>query len=264
MKLLEPLLVLFMTVEEEEVEAMWYICWSLYYLTKSGDENVIEKCSRSDAIPKLVRIVGQSVALNDQRLLQPCLNVVGNIISSAIDDHTDEVIVAGMLPHLKHLSLETRWTGEVNWIVSNIAAGNLLQKDELYRHGFFPLVLDVLRSATNTDVNLAGPKEAIYTVINILDKGNETHKRFFRENNTLRLLSTLLHVAPEVLSPTVDAVHLFVRSFLTYGIEGVQNDLNDSGILLELSKYQDEENEDIFDRVGYILDVGNNNVPWIA
>lgn len=40
----------------------------------------------------------------------------------------------------------------------------------------------------------------------------------------------------------------------------LQRLLNESGMLLELSKYQEDDNDEICDRVGFILDVGLNNL----
>jgi hypothetical protein len=73
------------------------------------------------------------------------LQNINPIHSKNCQFQTDAVIFAGGLLHLKPLILEPRWTGEVNWIVSNVAAGSVAQKEALFQAGFFPLVLEALK-----------------------------------------------------------------------------------------------------------------------
>lgn len=70
------------------------IVWSLYYLTKSGKEEVIEEVVVGrNLVPKLVRLVGSALS-HHTLLLKPSLNVVGNIISSSIDAHVRIVSIS--------------------------------------------------------------------------------------------------------------------------------------------------------------------------
>lgn len=39
----------------------------------------------------------------------------------------------------------------------------------------------------------------------------------------------------------------------------LQRHLNESGVLVELSKFQDHEDDEVTNRIDYILDVGLNN-----
>lgn len=116
---------------------------------------------------------------------------------------------------------------QVNWIVSNIAAGNVTQKEELFQAGFFPLLLDVFRSVRKKTIHgqemkfmmslrfqgsLPGRKEAVFTVVNIMDKGSLAHKEWLVNNGVLSLLIQLVKEHPDlVLVNVLDAIYLFVK-----------------------------------------------------
>ncbi|XP_021957139.2 importin subunit alpha-3 [Folsomia candida] len=255
-----------------EVDILYHATWGLYYLTKTGREDamdVLVRRNEDNESPTIIQNLVHGVALAQrdgqnhhlrQRLLRPCLNVIGNVVSSTVDVHTDIVLECGVLPHLNRLMLEAEWTGEVNWIVSNIAAGNVTQKEELFQAGFFPLLLDVFRSGS-----LPGRKEAVFTVVNIMDKGSLAHKEWLVNNGVLSLLIQLVKEHPDlVLVNVLDAIYLFVKSFRSPNNslddeDILQRHLNESGVLVELSKFQDHEDDEVTNRIDYILDVGLNN-----
>ncbi|OXA50786.1 Importin subunit alpha-1 [Folsomia candida] len=275
-----------------EVDILYHATWGLYYLTKTGREDamdVLVRRNEDNESPTIIQNLVHGVALAQrdgqnhhlrQRLLRPCLNVIGNVVSSTVDVHTDIVLECGVLPHLNRLMLEAEWTGEVNWIVSNIAAGNVTQKEELFQAGFFPLLLDVFRSVRKKTIHgqemkfmmslrfqgsLPGRKEAVFTVVNIMDKGSLAHKEWLVNNGVLSLLIQLVKEHPDlVLVNVLDAIYLFVKSFRSPNNslddeDILQRHLNESGVLVELSKFQDHEDDEVTNRIDYILDVGLNN-----
>ena len=111
---------------DASVEVKYHALWGICYLSGSYTVNIVD----SGCIPLMVKYIGNE----ENRLVFPALQVLGNVISSTRDNFTDEVLKQpDLLPLLFKLCENTNDKIKIytTWTISNIAAGTPQQISQI-------------------------------------------------------------------------------------------------------------------------------------
>jgi len=123
--------------------------------------------------------------LNDDLVL-PLLRICGNFIAGPADV-TQIVLNLGLMSYLPSLLTKTSLDVEVCWILSNIAAGNFNQIQEILDANIISLIIHYL-SYDKMDLK----KECIYVVCNIVFSKDEEQVQYIVSSGSVPALCDLL------------------------------------------------------------------------
>ena len=149
--------------ETQDKETLTNTAQCLSYITSSLDQSEMEPFLNYNIItPNTMRLL----KAHDEICL-PFLQACGSLIAGP-DEVAQKVLDAGFFPYVSQLlSRKTDVKKETCWILSNIAAGNKSQTDQLINSGIIPMVCIILTNDT-----WLVKKECIYVFSNIVSNKN--------------------------------------------------------------------------------------------
>jgi hypothetical protein len=119
----------------------------------------------------LCRLIGLLRHPDDQILIK-VVKIIGNIFSNDESFVTQSLIDLGALPYIFRLIKESKNTEivcECTWNISNVAAGDQNQIEEVISGGFFEVFCEIYKSDSDKDVK----KNIFYSVTNVFFEGCE-------------------------------------------------------------------------------------------
>lgn len=222
--------------------------WALSYVS-DGDDARIQHVVDLGVVPTLVQMLDCSKAITT---VVPALRTLGNIVSGN-DLQTGEVVKSGVLqmlaPLLDHSKKNIR--KEACWMLSNIAAGNEDQIDQLFQTpNLINMVLENLGSQAVWEVR----KEACWVISNIASAGKRKHVVALVELGAIKPLCELLNVGDsKILLVTMEALEAVLK--LNADDHSKYSELIDEAGGLDLIEgLQEHENEEVYQRAVRIIE----------
>lgn len=192
-----PTVIQLMTNSDEEV--MKDACWALSYLTCNVSDDIIQEVI--DAVNEagahlLVDSCNRNLLVDlllhpSTKVQRPVLMTAGNIVSSAIDLHTQYLIDNNVLPSLLVLlsSSSQIIVKEACWAISNITAGNEIQIQAVIDSGVIP---SLIRLLGNEKLDIR--KECVWAISNLTFSANVEQVKYVVQQGCIRPLYDCLTV----------------------------------------------------------------------
>lgn len=221
-------------------------CWALSYLS-DGDDDRIQAIMNTGVTATLINLLSCAEA----KIITPCVRTLGNFVSGN-DKQTQAVLDAGIMECIDKLLTHNKRTirKESHWLLSNIAAGTVIQIDQLAKHQkILEIVVD---SAKNGEWEVR--KEAIWVLSNMCG-GNDKHINNLVQINGIEALSSVLQVSdPRIVIVAMDAIDKILSVGEKLGYSAYPTYVDECGGLDELEELQSHENEEVYEKALHILD----------
>jgi hypothetical protein len=194
--------------------------WSFAYVSDGGMAH-LEAIVNQELIPHFILQLSDVNRTNSEKIITPALRVLGNLIQSDDDTHTQAVLNYSPLPAFGMLLQAPTSTvnirKEILWILSNIAAGSQDQIQSIIDANILPAVYNLLQQY---DLPIALITEAIWIYANIEKGGSVEQVKHVWNEQTLQLLIELfnLNLRPSVIFTvsTLDTLFECIVDLLNY------------------------------------------------
>ncbi|KAI5165428.1 hypothetical protein NEIRO03_0377 [Nematocida sp. AWRm78] len=136
--------------------------WALSYMCDAGanqanmviSTGIVAECAEHLAAYYKTAMKGDTMQLHlKEQMLSPIIRIFGNI-ATYDDEQTDYILSLGILGTLKGLinlpfenKKASRIKKEICWLVSNITAGTPDEVDEVIKHGFLEILVNIMKTA---------------------------------------------------------------------------------------------------------------------
>lgn len=227
-------------LEKKDEKIMGDSLWALSYISDYGDNEVVEALNNFKILEVLIGIMAeankqhkhflsnshqvtpkdmQSWECKQSRFCQPCMRIVGNIVTGT-DEQTQLILNEGFLDnilfYLNHSTQNVR--REIIWCLSNIGAGNNEQIEEIISREW--LMKDIMKKAKFDTVPVR--TEVAYLLCNMASEGSRNQVAKLVEYEIIEVLVSMLSIND---NETLIAILLegFERIFDSYSKNSFDN-----------------------------------------
>nr|CAG4707747.1 unnamed protein product [Naegleria fowleri] len=242
-------------LDESDEEVLTDACWAAFYASDGPIER-LQACVDQDFIPKIIKHVKSSLAA----IQTPALRTLGNIITG--DDQLTQAVLSEnsgefvkFLPTLlDHPKQSLR--KETMWVISNIAAGNVSQIQQLIDGGIVTKVIEKLKGD-----DFSVQKDGFWALSNICDCGSVEQIAYVVKSGGIEQLIKALHSSEmRVIVVGLEGLKAILQHYFEkdQSIRDILLQIEQHGGIDILERLESHQSNDIFRLAREILDYFDN------